>query len=100
MKIPEPRKIAKNGRTLWKYDFDNYMVRINRFPGDEELFVSVYSKDPLYPNVEIGKNGKYCVRFQSEYCYYLEEKDYVIDITEKAFKIADLLSNHLADLCK
>lgn len=95
MKIPEPKTIkGKNGRIIWKYKFKHYLVRINKFPGDDEVFVSVSQDDKAYPDVSKGLSSNFFVTLSSG-IFTVSDREYALKMINEAFDLAELLENNL-----
>ena len=99
MKIPKPIiKKGKNGRILWKYMFDHYIVWINRFSPGEDVYVVVKAIDPTYPDISEGLHHNFCVGSYSGY-YVVKDKERVMNMIREAFELAEYLENNLEELC-
>lgn len=99
MKTVKPMiKKGKNGRVLWKYMFDHYIVGINRFSPGEDVYVVVKTIDPTYPEISEGLHHNFFVSSYSGY-YVVKDKERVMNMITEAFELADYLENNLEALC-
>lgn len=96
--IPKPKIIKNNkGRVLWKYEFEHYIVRFNKFPGDEEVFACIKQIDLRYPNIT-EMHSYYYVDLPFGY-FEVKDKEYVLQMVEEAFELAEFLENNMEVLC-
>lgn len=99
MKIPEPEILkSKRGRIRWKYDFEHYLVRINKFSADEEPYVMIKVTDIGYPSISQGLGSNFFISFSSE-LYTVNEKESALEKIKEAFELAEYLQNNLEDMC-